>query len=124
MRSQSLWLVLLLVAGLFLAIAARYYSYFVTQDFIIYANVICDTNVEACFVSDCIPGEDLGCDGLPYKKIEILANEAPKCILEHTCETFSCENYPSCVVTYCSADVIEDGEACLDPNDQVEAGSE
>lgn len=105
----------MIAVALLIVIAIRYYDYLVARNFIIYANVVCNPDIEECFVSDCDPTEDLGCDGLPYKKVQISASEAPACTIEHNCEYFYCEDFSSCVVAYCSSQVLDVGESCQGP---------
>jgi hypothetical protein len=73
-------------------------------------------------VSDCSPEEDLECDSSPYKRVEILKSDAPSCLEEHTCDSFSCSGIENCSITLCSEDELEDGEKCLSTfnNDNLE----
>lgn len=94
----------------------RYDQYVVQRNFITYAAVPCSEEEGTCFVMDCSPEEDEECDLSPYKKIEVLASEAPKCIEEHTCESFACASgSETCTETFCSDETLEDGEACYVP---------
>lgn len=110
MKKTSTFLVLLTVLVL-IVVANRAYQYYVKQNFLLLVNAICDPATEDCFVMDCAVDE-LGCDTTPYKKVEILAALAPKCLEEHSCEQFSCNDLKPCSVTYCSADTTEEGEKC------------
>jgi hypothetical protein len=108
-----------------IATGARYYSYIIKKDYLLEANTTCDTATGDCFVADC-NSDDPDCDLAPYKKVEIVANEAPKCLEEHTCETFSCEGLEECSLTYCSDETIEEGERCqtLEESEGVEVINE
>jgi hypothetical protein len=93
----------------------RYQQYVVNKNFVLKVNTVCDTNTESCFVADCSPENDTECDVTPYKKVEILDAYAPKCLEEHNCPAFSCENSEDkCSVSYCSSDITESGEKCLE----------
>lgn len=102
-------IVLMMIIG-----AIRYDQYVIQRNFILDVNTSCDPTTESCFVWDCDPKTDEECDQTPYKKVEILEREAPKCLEEHECENFTCEGKDSCTVTYCSEDTIveEEGEVC------------
>ncbi len=90
----------------------RYYDYVLKQNYTVIVNTLCDTNKSNCFISDCDP-EVVGCEAKPYKKVEVQAFNAPKCLLEHTCVDFFCDTTQGqCSVTYCNNDNIEDGESC------------
>jgi hypothetical protein len=114
MKRWSRTLIVLALAGIAVTMAYRYEEYLVKRNFIMVANVPCDPSTEACFALDCDPG-DAECEATPYKKAEILASEAPACVEEHTCESFSCDGASSCSVTYCAEDTLEDGELCVEP---------
>ena len=99
----------------------RYDQYVVKRNFITYAAVPCSAEEGTCFVMDCSPEEDEDCDITPYKKVEVLASEAPKCIEEHMCESFTCPlGSATCTETFCADDTLEDGEACQIPEPIVE----
>lgn len=114
MNKISKYFFVLVVLSLLCVIGYRYYDYIYKQNFLLDVNASCDPVKENCFVADCEPGPD--CDQTPYKKVEILAHNAPKCLEEHTCENFSCDGIGSCNVTYCLADTLSDGEKCLGTN--------
>jgi hypothetical protein len=103
---------------IFCIIGYRYYDYVYKQNFILSVSVTCDPAIHSCFVWDC--GEEEGCDATPYEKIEILAYQAPQCLEEHNCESFSCTGLESCTVTYCSEDTLSEGEKCLEVNTNSE----
>lgn len=92
-------------------IGYRFDQYFVRHNYLVDADVPCNPATERCFVADCTPENDLGCDTSPYKKVEIRASNAPTCLEEHTCSSFQCAG-PACTVTYCSDDALSDGEVC------------
>lgn len=91
----------------------RYEQYVKEGRFVVEANTACSSEEGKCFVADCVAGE-ADCDTTPYKKVSIYKHDAPKCLLEHSCDTFSCPSGAGdCGITYCSPDTIEDGEKCL-----------
>jgi len=98
----------------------RYDQYVVQRNFITYAAVPCSEEEGTCFVMDCSPEEE-GCDLTPYKKVEVLASEAPKCVEEHTCEAFACPaGSTTCSETFCEDETLEDGEICYAPEPEEE----
>lgn len=99
-------LILLVVVGY------RYEQYVISRNFIIQVNTSCDPAKENCFISDCSPEDDLSCPDGPYKKVEILSADAPRCLQEHQCTEFTCDGIRDCKITYCAADILEDGESC------------
>lgn len=106
----------ILLAMVLVAVAAtiwyRFDQYVIQRNFVMVANAFCDPESEECFVMDCDPETDEECDATPYKKVSILASEAPACLQEHTCETFSCDGLSSCEITTCDDESLEEGEAC------------
>lgn len=92
-------------------IVGRYQGYVVDGDFLLQTTTSCDPGEASCFVPDCQPGTDLSCE--PYAKVEVLARDAPACLEEHACETFSCEGRAGCSVSYCSDMALEAGERCM-----------
>lgn len=104
---------IVLLSSLFLLaiIGFRYHQYIVDQNFLLYLNGPCDPANESCFIEDCSAGDE-SCQAVPYIKIELLAKDAPNCLEEHTCESFSCEGLNQCEITYCSEDALEEGEVC------------
>ncbi len=92
-------------------VAYRYDQYVLHKNYIVNAQAPCDPTTEQCFVSDCTPG-DPGCDTSPYEKVTMSAAEAPACLEEHSCDSFSCAGSLSCSIAYCSDDTLEDGETC------------
>ncbi len=101
------------VVILMLAIVGfRYEQYVIERNFDVIANTVCDPQIEECFVLDCDPDTDEECDVTPYKKVAIIANQAPQCLFEHSCEEFSCDGRASCEITYCTEEALEEGELC------------
>lgn len=103
----------ILFALLLLSVAAnRYHHYIIREDFHLEANASCDPLQDRCFVSDCSV-DDPECNPSPYKKVHVLARNAPKCLEEHTCENFQCApGDATCAITYCDADNLEEWELC------------
>lgn len=96
----------------------RYQQYVVDHNFKLKVNTSCDPTTEACFQADCDPASDAECDTSPYKKVSILAKEAPACLEEHSCEAFTCDGKASCSISYCSESEVSDGEVCTTPKTQ------
>lgn len=90
----------------------RYEEYLLRQNFLVNAFVPCNPSLGTCFISDCSPEDDPSCDTEPYMKATLPANEAPLCVLNHTCNSFSCDGLASCEITTCDDSSIEDGETC------------
>src|ERR1035437_1576702 len=111
MNKSTTYLLIFLFIILFIITGYRYKEYVRDKNFTLEVNTVCDINNEKCFVSDC-SADDSECDTTPYKKVEILANQAPKCLEEHNCSSFSCESRKKCSVTYCNVNSIENGEKC------------
>ena len=106
------WFIVLILFLLVTVVGYRFYQYKILRNFLLEVNTVCNPEVEECFVMDCVEGE-LDCDTSPYKKVEILAHDAPVCLEEHMCESFSCPSYSNqCVVVYCSEETLLDGEIC------------
>jgi len=105
---------ILITPILFLIVSLyRFEQYMVNKNFVIDVNTLCDPSTENCFDST----NDLSFGQNPYKKVEIIARYAPKCLEEHTCESFVCpdnlNNPNDCIITYCSAETKVDGESCV-----------
>lgn len=113
-RKNPVYLLVIIITALIIVIVYRYDQYVIRDNFVLTAAVVCDFSTEKCFVADC-DTEDPLCDARPYKKVSILASEAPECVQEHSCEMFQCAPGTSCEITYCSESSLEDGEICLLP---------
>lgn len=103
---------LLVIAALLVVVAYRYDEYVLQRDFTLVVTAPCDTSAHSCFISDCSPADNPGCVVGPYEKVKILAREAPRCLEEHSCSSFSCTAYATCSATFCTSNVLEDGESC------------
>ena len=111
---QAKYFIYFLILVTLVVIFNRYQQYVYNKNFILDVNTVCDPTIEQCFISDCTPGTD-SCDITPYKKVEILDLYAPKCLEEHSCSIFTCEEKKGdCSITYCSAENTVDGEKCLE----------
>jgi hypothetical protein len=112
MNKFSKYFFVLIVLSLVCVMGYRYYEYIYLRNFLLDVNAPCNPTTEQCFVADCELGPD--CDDTPYKKVEILAHDAPQCLEEHSCETFSCDGISTCIATYCSSETLTGGEKCLE----------
>jgi len=116
MKNTPVFLLAVSLIIIFGIVWYRYDQYVLKRNFITYAAVPCSEEEGTCFVMDCSPEEDEECDQTPYKKIELLSSEAPKCVEEHVCESFACPaDSTTCTETYCSDDTLEEGEVCYAP---------
>ena len=115
MSKLSKYFFALMIAALLCVVGYRYYQYVYMRNFILDVNVACDPVKESCFTADC-NASDPSCDTTTYKKVEILAHNAPKCLEEHSCQNFSCDSINSCKISTCSTDSLADGEKCANAN--------
>lgn len=91
----------------------RYKQYVLDRNFVLEVATACGaTEPGDCFIAICESEDPSDCDTTLYKKVNIIARDAPKCLEEHTCADFSCNGIASCNITYCNDDSIEDGEEC------------
>lgn len=97
-----------------LVVANRFHQYYFERNFLINVNSACNPEVESCFSPTC-ESDELGCEPVPYKMVEIIASAAPSCLEEHTCEDFQCEPGTRCSIQYCDTEVIQEGEECVVP---------
>lgn len=105
---------LLVMLAVFTIVGFRYNQYVQERNYLLNVNTGCNTESESCFAADCSVASDPSCDPTPYEKVVISAHDAPSCLEEHSCESFSCGNIASCSISYCSKDTITEGERCLD----------
>lgn len=94
-----------------ITVGYRYEQYIIKKNFTLEVNTVCDPSTEKCFQMDC-DATSPDCDTSTYKKVSILAHDAPKCLEEHNCESFSCAGISSCSITDCSTETFVDGEVC------------
>jgi hypothetical protein len=113
MSKLSKYLFVIMLLALLVVVGYRYYEYVHMRNFLLDVNVSCKPAQESCFVANCNPA-DSECDTTPYKKVEIIAHDAPVCLEEHTCEDFSCDGITGCTITNCSAPSLSDGEKCFE----------
>lgn len=108
----------LTLLAIFIAVLAivgyRYQQYVVEKNYVVDAAAPCDPSQNSCFVADCSPEEEADCDLTPYEKVELPGTDAPDCLLENSCDAFTCDAANGCTITYCSPEAVEDGEACTD----------
>ncbi|MDB5244501.1 MAG: hypothetical protein JWN18_371 [Parcubacteria group bacterium] len=114
MKGESHFPVLVPLFALLIVIVIvfTYYRYVIQGDFIMNVVSGCDPTTEKCFLPSCSSAEDPSCPPGPYKKIVIRSGDAPRCLENHSCEHFACDNTSLCTETYCSDAVLEDGESC------------
>lgn len=105
----------------FLLVAVKgYQTFFIEKDFMVLATTECDPTEEACFMW-C----EEECEDDYYKKIAKKGYSIPACDPLGECEPLVCgENEPSCVVTLCSEEAVEEGEICTNPADFQTGGGD
>jgi hypothetical protein len=113
MSKLSKYLFIIMMLALLCVVGYRYYGYVYMKNFLIDVNAVCDPKRQSCFVADCDPA-DSECDTTPYIKVELLAHDAPVCLEEHSCQTFSCSGLSNCTITTCSSESLSDGEKCFE----------
>lgn len=96
-----------------LAVILRFYTYFVSEEFLVSAYIPCDPSIHSCFIVNDPEFIVFDYQTSPYKKIEANSDLLPECVFEHNCISFNRESQPEYEITYCSDDVLEDGEVCL-----------
>lgn len=107
-----------LIVFFLLSASAKYYKYFVAEDYYVSAEISCDTETEACFVWDCDP-EDEDCDQTPYKYIWKHASNIPKCDPRiDACDELQCGTDEDCEVLFCSEETLGEEEFCYDSEDE------
>lgn len=98
-----------------LSVSASYYRFMVLHDYVIEAEVDCDSSVESCFVWECDPSVEGECTGDPeydtwyYKIVSRNAQYIPECMPDDTdCDQFSCspQTEEDCSYVYCSPDTL------------------
>ena len=97
--------------AILIVIGYRFDQYVLQKNYRVDAHTVCDPKTERCFAADCSSGSDPECDPTPYKKVQVRAAEAPACLLENNCDSFSCTT-SSCKTLYCDDSTLEDGEVC------------
>jgi hypothetical protein len=112
MEKSTKYFFIFLALMILATVAFRYDQYVIKKNFVLNVATTCRAQEKNCFVMACTVGED-DCDKTPYKKVTIKDYEAPKCLEEHTCESFSCDpKWSTCSIANCAEDTIEDGEVC------------
>lgn len=97
----------------------KYKQFFLDKNFLFTTQVSCDPTTESCFQvvcgdEGCEPSAFMFSDGTPYKYVDLPGYRVPECLEANTCPDFFCPvDDEECVTTYCSEDVIEEGEECI-----------
>lgn len=108
--THSKYFILGILVLLFIVSAYRFVQYRVHENYYLYGLAQCNPETESCFVAECFDAE---CDEVPYKKYSALASNAPDCLLENSCENFTCEGMHECEIILCDDTNLEDGEICI-----------
>jgi|GEM_PF-2548559 len=91
--NTPLWL---LFAGFLISGGAAFYQFLIAENYIVFANVVCDPTQYSCFVGD---GETTP---MYYKEVARPASNIPSCVWSGECAVDSCwEGEPLCEETYC-----------------------
>lgn len=101
-KKQSIIIFIFLTILTIGSIFFGYYKYILEEDFLIYAQVSCDPEIESCFVYE--DGEEIWDYKIIYKK----AYQAPKCepLSEEGCPELSCGFGEKCEVVTCSLENV------------------
>lgn len=116
MKKTTIYFFIIAFLLIFIVGGYRYHQYIIDKNFILELNTICNSEKENCFISS-DPGINFGQN--PYEKVYIIAQYAPKCLEEHSCDSFSCPvslDSSKCKIFYCSEDSKSDREECASPN--------
>jgi len=112
MNTSSKIILGILAALLVFIIGFKYNDYFIGQNYLTVNAVSCDPETEECFQYDCTDWcDDVGSlifyDGTPYKKLKIMAYDAPVCLEDMTCLDFTCADTDApCETIYCSEETV------------------
>lgn len=101
-------LTIIIILGSLASAGTAFYKFYIARDYLIIADVSCDSNLHSCFVGD---GD---ATPLRYEKISKRANTIPSCNgwLDQ-CPKLTCEQGDSsCMVEYCQPDT---GDTCDGP---------
>ena len=101
---RPLYIYILLGILFISSVAYRYLEYTQEKNFIVFAQLPCNSLIENCFVVE---------DSATFKKVSVSAKDAPHCVYEGDCENFSCDSMSECQITYCSNEILLDGESCV-----------
>ncbi len=131
--SRSRWFFIVFFAALFLSVAAPFYRTFVARDYFVLIETACDPSESACFARDICETEDGVCaegDTLVeteyYKIVERKAFAFPEACATGSLEAEECADLscrpdePECSETFCSEEVVPEGETCLGPGAVIE----
>ena len=111
MKPWHSYFLILLIIAVVVVVGYRFEQYYIARDYVVNVFTECDSTTHSCFIADQATADPAFQTG-PYEKVTITAHDVPSCLEEHTCTNFSCDGIQSCTITYCSSDVLEDGESC------------
>ena len=114
MKSTAIYYFVFLFCLIAIVVANRYEQYVVRENFTLTLTSSCEPASEQCFDPNSAAGIALFED-TPYKKVTIIARNAPPCLEEHTCSDFTCTGIAGCSITYCSPTNAADDEGCVAP---------
>lgn len=99
MKGAHLVISLVILASLVSA-GVAFYKFYITRDYLVFANVTCDSTLNSCFIGDG--------DSTPryYETISKKANTIPVCNgwLDQCLELYCTQGDPNCIVEYCQSD--------------------
>lgn len=101
-------IILFVVLASLVSSSVAFYKFYIVRDYLVFANVSCDSTLHSCFVGDG--------DSAPqyYEKISKKANTIPVCNgWLNQCQELSCtQGDSSCTIEYCQSDT---GDTCYGP---------
>lgn len=104
-----IWLTLLVS---FISASVAFYKFYIVRDYIVLANVPCDSTLHSCFVGDG--------DNTPqsYEEISKVANTIPACNgWQDQCPELTCDQGSfGCTITYCQ---LGTGDSCSGPTQTI-----
>lgn len=101
-------LILTIILASLVSAGVAFYKFYIIRDYLVFANVSCDSTSHSCFVGDG--------DSAPqyYEKVSKKANAIPICNgWLNQCPELSCtQGDSSCTIEYCQSDT---GDTCYGP---------
>lgn len=102
------------VSAILSLVVFSFYKYVILGDFVLYAQVSCDSETESCFVYECDPETEEWCDAEEpywyYKAVYMQTTDVPTCTptLENDCPEIVCEPGLRCEEVTCDETNVEE----------------
>jgi hypothetical protein len=91
-----------------------FFHYYLNKNYPVFSLTSCDPHVDSCFIAN-EGSANFPFAEKPYRKVEVVAKNAPLCLDEHTCTDFTCgAGDSSCIITTCNSDSLEEGGHCVE----------